>query len=160
LLLPTDISKSAEARALVEKTVKAFGKLDVLVNNAAYQAPTPSLEETSDEDWEAMFATNVHGTFYVTKAAAGLHDRGGSIIIALPEWLMRGDADLTLRRMPQASDEHPAHAQDVARNTAKRTEDHAEPRRQKVHPSLFGTTIEQGEGGESGGDRHAGDEFG
>jgi NAD(P)-dependent dehydrogenase (short-subunit alcohol dehydrogenase family) len=80
LLLPTDISKSAEARATVEKTVKTFGKLDVLVNNAAFQAPTPSLEETSDADWEAMFATNVHGTFYMTKAAAGVMKPGGSII--------------------------------------------------------------------------------
>ena len=51
-----------------------------MVNNAAYQAPTPSLEETKDEDWEAMFATNVHGTFYVTKAAAGVMKPGGSII--------------------------------------------------------------------------------
>ena len=80
LLLPTDISKSAEARAIVAKTVKEFGKLDVLVNNAAYQAPTPSLEETKDEDWEAMFATNVHGTFYMTKAAAAVMQPGGSII--------------------------------------------------------------------------------
>jgi NAD(P)-dependent dehydrogenase (short-subunit alcohol dehydrogenase family) len=80
LLLPTDISKSAEARETVANTVKAFGKLNVLVNNAAYQAPTPSLEETSDADWEAMFATNVHGTFYVTKAAVGVMQPGGSII--------------------------------------------------------------------------------
>ena len=80
LLLPTDISKSAEARAIVAKTVEVFGKLDVLVNNAAFQAPTPSLEETSDADWEAMFATNVHGTFYMTKAAAGVMKPGGSII--------------------------------------------------------------------------------
>jgi NAD(P)-dependent dehydrogenase (short-subunit alcohol dehydrogenase family) len=80
LLLPTDISKSAEARAIVVKTTEFFGKIDVLVNNAAFQVPTPSLEETKDEDWEAMFATNVHGTFYMTKAVVGVMTPGGSII--------------------------------------------------------------------------------
>ncbi|MCB8883884.1 SDR family oxidoreductase [Acidisoma cellulosilytica] len=80
LLIPTDISKAAEARSTIARVVEKFAKLDILVNNAAFQVPTPSLEDTSDEDWERMFATNVHGTFYVTKAAVGVMSPGGSII--------------------------------------------------------------------------------
>ncbi len=79
-LLPGDISQSALCRSLVDETVKAFGKIDILVNNAAYQAPHKSLEDCSDEDFERHFRTNVFANFYLTKAAAGRMQPGGTVI--------------------------------------------------------------------------------
>ena len=58
----------------------AFGRVDVLVNNAAHQATVQSIEEMSDEEWDVTFRTNIHAMFYLTKAAVP-HMRPGSAII-------------------------------------------------------------------------------
>jgi hypothetical protein len=52
LLVPGDISQPDHCRALVRKTVDAFGHIDVLVNNAAYQMTFDSIEEIPDEEWD------------------------------------------------------------------------------------------------------------
>jgi NAD(P)-dependent dehydrogenase (short-subunit alcohol dehydrogenase family) len=80
LLVPTDISQAANCRALVDKTVAAFGRIDVLVNNAAHQASFDAPEEISDEEWDLTFATNISAMFFLTKAALA-HMRPGSAII-------------------------------------------------------------------------------
>ena len=59
LLLPGDITEPAHCRDLVQKTVDAFGRIDVLVNNAAYQMSYDSLEEISDAEWDKTFSTNI-----------------------------------------------------------------------------------------------------
>jgi NAD(P)-dependent dehydrogenase (short-subunit alcohol dehydrogenase family) len=80
VLIQTDVSRAANCRELVDKTVKAFGRIDVLVNNAAHQMSFKSIEEIPDEEWELTFATNISAMFYITKAALP-HMQAGSVII-------------------------------------------------------------------------------
>lgn len=81
LLLPGDITDPAFCEQAVEQTVAEFGRLDVLVNNAATQRSVKSLEEIDVDEWEHTFRTNVHSQFYLAKAALP-HLRPGSSIIA------------------------------------------------------------------------------
>ncbi len=80
LLIPGDISDPAHARAVIDRTVAAFGRIDVLVNNAAHQASFQSLADIADEEWQLTFAVNIHAMFYLSKAALP-HLRAGSSII-------------------------------------------------------------------------------
>ena len=80
VLLPGDISKAAHCREIVKKTVEAFGRIDVLVNNAAHQMTFESIDEISDEEWDKTFATNISSMFYITKAAVPHMPAGSSII--------------------------------------------------------------------------------
>ena len=80
LLLPGDVCDPKYCREAVERTVKEFGKLDVLVNNAAFQQSQESLEEVSDEQWDQTFKTNIYGYFYMAKAALPHLPKGGAIV--------------------------------------------------------------------------------
>jgi len=80
LLLPGDISKPEHCRQLVDQTADAFGKIDILVNNAAHQKTFESLEEIPDEEWELTMATNISAMFYITKAAVPHMQEGSAII--------------------------------------------------------------------------------
>jgi len=80
VLLPGDIRDAGTCVSLVASTIAAFGKLDILVNNAAFQCPRESLLDISDEEWRRHFDTNVHGMFYLTKAAIPHLQPGASII--------------------------------------------------------------------------------
>lgn len=80
ILLPGDISDPAHARAIVAQTAEAFGRIDILVNNAAHQATFARLEDISDEEWQVTFATNIHSMFYLAKAAVAHMKPGSSII--------------------------------------------------------------------------------
>jgi NAD(P)-dependent dehydrogenase (short-subunit alcohol dehydrogenase family) len=80
ILLPGDISDPAYARKIVEQTASEFGRIDVLVNNAAHQATFAKVEDISDEEWQVTFATNIHAMFYLVKAALPHMQSGASII--------------------------------------------------------------------------------
>ena len=80
LLLPGDITAVAQCRALVQETVGRFGRLDVLVNNAAFQATHHSLDEISEAEWDHHFAVNINAMFYITKAAVPHMAAGSSIV--------------------------------------------------------------------------------
>jgi NAD(P)-dependent dehydrogenase (short-subunit alcohol dehydrogenase family) len=80
LLIAGDLTQPDFARQAVERTVRELGKLDVLVNNAAYQQHQPGLEELSDEQWDHTFKTNIYGYFRMAKAALP-HLKPGSAII-------------------------------------------------------------------------------
>ena len=80
LLLPGDVSDSAFCRRTVERTVAEFGKLDILVNNAAFQEHADSIEQLSDEHFDRTMRTNLYGYFYMAKAAMP-HLRSGSAIV-------------------------------------------------------------------------------
>lgn len=75
-----DIRDSKVCKRLVDQTVKKFGKLDILVNNAAFQQHQPGLEDLTEEQWDRTFKTNIYGYFYMTKAALP-HLREGSAIV-------------------------------------------------------------------------------
>lgn len=80
VLMPGDIKDPAHCRSIISKAVSSFGRIDILVNNAAHQASFASAEEISDEEWDVTFRTNIYATFYLTKAAVA-HMREGSSII-------------------------------------------------------------------------------
>jgi NAD(P)-dependent dehydrogenase (short-subunit alcohol dehydrogenase family) len=80
LLLPGDVKDASFCRAAVERAVREFGRLDILVNNAAFQQHRKSLEDVSNEQWDITFKTNIYGYFYMAKAALP-HLRPGSSII-------------------------------------------------------------------------------
>ncbi len=80
VLVPGDLSEAAHCRAVIAKAVEEFGKVDVLVSNAAYQMTRESLEEIPDEEWEHTFKLNVGAYFYLAKAAVP-HMAPGSAII-------------------------------------------------------------------------------
>ena len=80
VLIPGDIRSAAHCRAIVESAAQAFGRIDILVNNAAHQATFAALEDISDEEWDHTFRTNVHAMFYLAKAVVPHMVDGGSII--------------------------------------------------------------------------------
>jgi NAD(P)-dependent dehydrogenase (short-subunit alcohol dehydrogenase family) len=80
LLVPGDVSAAAHCRHLIATAVEAFGRVDVLVNNAAHQATFASAEEISDAEWERTFAVNISAMFYLCKAALPHMKPGGAII--------------------------------------------------------------------------------
>ncbi|MFL1501632.1 SDR family oxidoreductase [Pseudomonas sp. O64] len=80
LLLPGDIAQKTTCQALVDKTVEQFGRIDVLVNNAAFQMTHETLEEIEDEEWVKTFDINITAMFRLCKAALP-HMKAGSSII-------------------------------------------------------------------------------
>ncbi len=80
LLLPGDVKDAAFCRDAVERTVAAYGRLDVLVNNAAFQETQERLEDITDEQFDTTFRTNIYGYFYMAKAAVKHLPKGGAIV--------------------------------------------------------------------------------
>ncbi len=80
LLLPGDVTQPDFCASAVDKTVELFGKLDILVNNAAYQQTHDRLEDISNDEWELTFRTNIFGYFYMAKAALKVMQEGAKII--------------------------------------------------------------------------------
>ncbi len=80
VLLAGDVKDPAHCRQLVDRAIREFGKLDILVNNAAYQMTHASLEEISEEEWDHTFRTNIYSMFYLSKAAVA-HMKPGSAIV-------------------------------------------------------------------------------
>jgi NAD(P)-dependent dehydrogenase (short-subunit alcohol dehydrogenase family) len=75
-----DVKDPAFCKRAVEQTVRKFGKLDVLVNNSAFQEHAQSLEDITDERFDETLRTNVYGYFHMTRAALPHLQRGASII--------------------------------------------------------------------------------
>ncbi len=94
LLLPGDVSDSTFCKKAIDKTVKKFGKLDILVNNAAFQKHQDSIEEVTEEDWDKTFKVNIYGYFYMVKAALKHLKKGGVIINTGSITGLEGNKDL------------------------------------------------------------------
>ncbi|WP_039829209.1 SDR family oxidoreductase [Nocardia testacea] len=80
ILVPGDLSDPAHCRAVIERAAGAFGTIDVLVSNAAYQMTHETLEEISDEEFDYTWKLNMGAYFYLVKAALP-HMRPGASII-------------------------------------------------------------------------------
>ena len=80
LTLAGDLTDPGFCEDVVERTVEEFGKLDILVNNAAFQQHQESLEELTDDQWDRTFRTNIYSYFRVTKAALRHLQRGAAIV--------------------------------------------------------------------------------
>ena len=78
--VPGDIGNSDFSRELVRQVVAAFGRIDILVNNAAEQHQVEQLEKLSDEQLERTFRTNIFGQFFLTRAALPEMPEGSAII--------------------------------------------------------------------------------
>jgi NAD(P)-dependent dehydrogenase (short-subunit alcohol dehydrogenase family) len=80
LLLPGDVGDPRFCEASVQRTVREFGRLDILVNNAAYQRHCERLEDIDDAQLERTFRTNLLGYFHMARAALP-HLRAGAAIV-------------------------------------------------------------------------------
>lgn len=80
LLIEGDIGEEPHCRAIIKRTVEAFGRVDILVNNAAHQASFQKLEDISPEEWKTTFRTNLDAMFYLCREAVP-HMKPGSAII-------------------------------------------------------------------------------
>jgi NAD(P)-dependent dehydrogenase (short-subunit alcohol dehydrogenase family) len=80
VLVRGDIGREEHCRQIVQRAVQEFGRLDVLVNNAAFQMTHQSIAELSSEEFDYTFRTNVYAMFFLSKAALPHLKEGGSII--------------------------------------------------------------------------------
>jgi NAD(P)-dependent dehydrogenase (short-subunit alcohol dehydrogenase family) len=94
VLIAGDVQDSSFCNDAVAKAVKAFGKLDVLVNNAAYQQHTDTLPEISDDKWDKTLRTNITGYFYMARAALPHLKAGAAIVNTGSVTGLRGSAKL------------------------------------------------------------------
>ncbi|MCR9072246.1 MAG: SDR family oxidoreductase [Alphaproteobacteria bacterium] len=69
LAVPTDVTDPAAVKALFDKTVEAFGRVDFIFNNAGMNAPGIPLEDLSDDQWRAVVDVNLTGCFWVIREA-------------------------------------------------------------------------------------------
>ena len=80
LLIPGDVRTSSFCDRAVQRTVAELGRLDILVNNAAFQQHQKTIEDLTDEQIERTFRTNIFGYFYMARAAIA-HMKPGATII-------------------------------------------------------------------------------
>ncbi|TWV99310.1 SDR family oxidoreductase [Chitinophaga pinensis] len=94
VLIPGDVTDEKHCIAIVEKAVDTFGRLDIVVNNAAVQYPQKKLEDITAEQLQKTFATNIFSQFYLTKAALPHLREGAAIINTTSVTAYRGSGHL------------------------------------------------------------------
>ena len=98
LVVPTDVTDSAQANRLVDRTIAELGRIDILVNNAGIDRSTPSRKpflEITDEEWRRGMDINLSGAFYCARAAARpmIEQKSGTILNIASGWGYRGGRD-------------------------------------------------------------------
>ena len=94
ILLSGDVADPEFCKEAVERTIDEFGKLDILVNNAAFQEHINSLEELTDEHFDRTIKTNLYGYFHMAKAAVPHLQNGSSIVMTGSVTGLYGNKDL------------------------------------------------------------------
>jgi NAD(P)-dependent dehydrogenase (short-subunit alcohol dehydrogenase family) len=80
LTIQTDVKEPARCREVVAQVVRELGRLDILVNNAAFQQHVDDLSQLTEAQWDTTFRTNIHGYFYMVKSALPHLEPGSAII--------------------------------------------------------------------------------
>ena len=80
VLVPGDVKDEEFCNGLIDRAFDEFGRLDILINNAAHQATFEKPEDISATEWDVTFRTNIHGMFYLSKRAVARMEPGGTII--------------------------------------------------------------------------------
>jgi NAD(P)-dependent dehydrogenase (short-subunit alcohol dehydrogenase family) len=93
-LLPGDVADPKYCKAAVAKTVKAFGKLDILVNNAAFQEHVNKFEDLTEAHFDRTIKTNLYGYFHMAQAAVPEMKNGSSIVMTGSVTGLLGNKDL------------------------------------------------------------------
>jgi len=94
LLIAGDVGQEVFCRKAIEQTIKEFGKIDILVNNAAEQHPQDSIEKITEKQLERTFRTNIFSFFYMVKAAMKHLEKGAAIINTTSVTAYKGSAHL------------------------------------------------------------------
>jgi NAD(P)-dependent dehydrogenase (short-subunit alcohol dehydrogenase family) len=94
IVIAGDVKDTKFCEKAVKQTVKAFGRLDVLVNNAAFQQHASRLEDISDAQWDETLRTNIGGYFRMARAALPHMKEGGSIVNTGSEVALLGSPQL------------------------------------------------------------------
>ena len=94
LAIPGDLTDAAFCVEVVERTVREFGKLDILVSNAAHQNRKKTLQEVTDEEFDRTFKTNVYAYFRLARVALSHMKPGASIIATSSETGIFGSKQL------------------------------------------------------------------
>ncbi|MFW2137265.1 SDR family oxidoreductase [Chryseobacterium sp. TY4] len=93
-LIKADLSRESQCKKVIEKTVKIYKKIDILINNAALHWESASLEEISTEQLLRTFQNNFFSYFWITKYALAFLSKGSSIINTSSVTAYRGSAHL------------------------------------------------------------------
>jgi NAD(P)-dependent dehydrogenase (short-subunit alcohol dehydrogenase family) len=94
LLIEGDVGQEEFCRKAVQQTVKEFGRIDIVVNNAAEQHPQESIEKISEKQLERTFRTNIFSMFFMVKAAMKHLKKGAVIINTTSVTAYKGNAHL------------------------------------------------------------------
>ena len=85
LLLPADLADGGECDRVVQDAHRHFGRLDILVSNAAHQNRKPSLDEVTDEEFDRTFKVNIYAYFRLCRAALRVMQEGAAIVVTSSE---------------------------------------------------------------------------
>lgn len=94
LAMAGDLTNASFCDDVVEQTVRQFGKLDILVSNAAHQNRKPSLQDVTDDEFDATFKTNIYSYFRLSRAALRHMKSGAAIIATSSETGIMGSPEL------------------------------------------------------------------
>jgi NAD(P)-dependent dehydrogenase (short-subunit alcohol dehydrogenase family) len=94
LLISGNVGQEKFCRKAIAKTIKEFGRIDILVNNAAEQYPQESIEKITEKQLERTFRTNIFSFFFMTKAALKHLKKGAAIINTTSVTAYKGSAHL------------------------------------------------------------------
>jgi NAD(P)-dependent dehydrogenase (short-subunit alcohol dehydrogenase family) len=94
ILMTGDVADWKFCQAAVDQTIGAFGQLDILVNNAAFQEHVRSIEDLTEEHFDRTIKTNLYGYFHMAKAAVPHMRRGGAIVMTGSVTAIQGSKEL------------------------------------------------------------------